>query len=79
MSEPEIHYSYSRLCFKAHLIESLQADASFRVDTPEGCFLMTKSDFYRVFSNVVNTTSYAERGLYHYPTIPKKALPFLVK
>ena len=40
---------------------------------------MSKSEFYRTFDNVVRSRSYRERGLYHYPTVPEKALKFLVR
>jgi hypothetical protein len=38
---------------------------------------MTKADFYRDFSNVAKSMSYRERGVYHYPTTPHKALKYL--
>lgn len=38
---------------------------------------MSKADFYEAFSNVVNTKSYKERGIYHYPKTPNKALQYL--
>ena len=40
---------------------------------------MTKADFGRVFPNVRQTISYRERGVYHYVTVPKSALPFLIR
>jgi hypothetical protein len=46
------------------------------VKTPEGTFRMTKADFYQVFDNVVNSRSYKEKGLYHYPKTPEKAKIF---
>ena len=61
-------YSYSRLCFKAEIIEPLNDADVFRIITPKGVFQMTKGDFYHVFSNVTKTKSYRERGIYHYPT-----------
>ncbi len=70
-------YRFSRLGFRADVIEPLSPDDSFRIETPEGIFEMTKADFYRVFSNVVSSASYRERGLYHYPRTPQKALRFL--
>jgi hypothetical protein len=73
-----VEYSYCRLGFKAEFIEPLQAEDSFRVNTPEGSFQMTKKEFGEVFSNVVRSESYA-KGLYHYPTTPKKALQFVIK
>lgn len=73
-----VEYSYYRLCFKADYIEPLGDSDVFAVHTPEGTFQMTKADFYRVFSNVVKSKSYQEKGIYHYPTTPAKALAFLI-
>jgi hypothetical protein len=70
-------YKATRLLFRAEVIESLADNDFFSVHTPEGTFSMTKVDFYRVFSNVVKTKSYRDKGIYHYPTTPKKALQFL--
>lgn len=72
-------YKATRLLFRAEVIEPLKDSDVFRVHTPEGTFSMTKADFYKVFSNVVKTKSYRDRGIYHYPKIPTKALVFLVK
>ena len=69
-------YEASRLAFRAEVIEPLRDDEFFRVVTPDGTFAMTKGEFYRVFANVVQSRSYRERGLYHYPTVPAKAMPF---
>ena len=72
-------YNYNRLCFKANVIESLKEYDIFVVHTPKGRFQMTKSDFYRVFTNVIKSRSYQEAGIYHYPTIPSKALQFFIE
>ena len=40
--------------------------------------MFTKADFYRVFSNVIETKSYQEGRLYSYVQTPKRALPFLI-
>ena len=69
-------YSYSRLCFKAEIIEPLNVADVFRIKTPKGIFQMTKGEFYNVFSNVTKTKSYREKGIYHYPTTPFKAMQF---
>ena len=74
-----IEYSFSRLCFKADIIEQLHDTDAFSVHTPSGTFCMTKAEFYNVFDNVVKTKSYIEKGVYHYPTIPAKALVFKIK
>jgi curved DNA-binding protein CbpA len=77
-TERPVMYEFSRLCFKADVIESLSDQGSFRVVTPVGIFQMTKADFYRDFANVVRSRSYREGGIYHYPTVPQKALGYQV-
>jgi hypothetical protein len=66
-------YSFRRLCFKKSVIDSLGPEDMFRVDTPYGSFAMTKADFMRDFANVLNSASYQQAGLYHYPKVPQKA------
>lgn len=73
-----VEYTSSRLCFKADLIEPLKDNDSFFVHTPDGTFKFTKVDFYRVFSNVIETKSYQEGRLYSYKYPPKRAMPFLI-
>ena len=73
-----VSYDFSRLCFKADVIEPLRDKDSFRVVTPVGTFQMTKREFYQDFANVVRSRSYQEGGIYHYPTVPQKALKYLV-
>lgn len=72
-------YRSTRLAFKADLIEPLDMDASFRIDTPNGSYEMTKRDFYRVFPRVVVSRSYRDDRLYSFPTPPKRAQQFLIK
>lgn len=69
-------YKATRLLFRANVIEALTDNDVFKVHTPEGTFSMTKADFYRVFTNVVESKSYREKGIYHYPIVPSKALQF---
>jgi len=72
-------YTHSRLCFKSSFIEPLNENDQFQVKTAkDGIFRFTKAEFYKVFPNVVNSISYIENGIYHYPTIPRKALPYKV-
>lgn len=71
-------YRATRLLFKRDVIEPLAEDDVFEVVTPHGVFAMTKADFGHVFPNVRQSLSYRERGVYHYATVPKSALPFLV-
>ena len=73
---PTIIYDYNRLCFKAKHIEPLTANQAFRVVTPVGIFQMTKAEFYSAFPKVVVSKSYTESGIYHYPSVPKSALPY---
>jgi len=68
---------FSRLGFKADIIERLSSKDRFQVITPERTFEMTKAEFYRDFDNVVRSLSYRDRGLYHYPRTPAKALKYL--
>ena len=77
--KPSATYRFCRLGFKADVIEPLEAHQAFRIDTPQGCFQMTKAEFKRVFANVAGSRSYRDKGLYHYPVIPAKAWVFLVK
>ncbi|MBO5674288.1 MAG: hypothetical protein J6S09_08370 [Paludibacteraceae bacterium] len=73
-----IEYKSSRLCFKADLIEPLKDNDVFVVHTLNGTFKFTKADFYRIFSNVIETKSYQEGRLYSCKYPPKRALPFLI-
>ncbi len=72
-------YEFSRLSFLAKVIESLNAEESFRIICPEGTFQMTKNEFYSEFKNVVQSRSYREKGIYHYPKPPGKALKFIIR
>ena len=74
----KVEYDYRRLCFKAEIIEPLEENDFFIVNTPQGRFKMTKAEFYNVFENVTKSNSYKKEGIYHYPTIPSKALQFLI-
>ena len=71
-------YVYSRLCFRADVIEPLAMEDRFCIVTPEGSFAMTKREFYETFQNVVESKSYRLKNVYHYPTTPQKALRFKV-
>lgn len=77
-SAPAATYHFSRLCFRRDIIESLGPNESFQVVTPVGKFQMTKSDFYREFQNVVESKSYSDGGIYHYPKLPARAERFRV-
>ena len=73
-----VTWKSSRLKFYRDRIEPLDSRDRFRVETPDGSFEMTKSDFHCVFSSVVESKSYRDHGWYGYPKLPKKALRFRV-
>ena len=70
---PAATYRFSRLCFRRDIIEAIGQNEAFRVITPVGTFQMTKSAFCRDFQNVVESKSYREDGIYHYPKVPLRA------
>jgi hypothetical protein len=70
---PPTTYRFSRLCFRRDMIEPIGQSEAFRIITPIGTFQLTKSDFYRDFQNVVESKSYREDGIYHYPKLPARA------
>lgn len=74
-----VEYSFKRFCFKADVIESLEDNDIFVMHTPDGIFQMTKAEFYRVFSNVVESDSYQTGRVYHSKQPPKKAMRFLTE
>ena len=71
-------YRFSRLCFKADVIEPLNTGDTFEVITPEGIFRLTKGQFYETFPNVIASRSYRESRIYHFPKVPQIAKQFLV-
>lgn len=73
-----VEYSCSRLCFKADKIEPLGENDSFIMHTPDGSFQLTKAEFQSTFPNVPLTKSYRVDRLYHYRSLPKQILPFLI-
>jgi hypothetical protein len=73
-----VRYRFSRLCFRADVIEPLHEDDTFEVETPVGLFRMTKRQFSESFARLRETKSYAERGIYHFPTVPQRAEKFRV-
>jgi len=78
LDTPKETYRHTRLCFLREIIDKLNADESFRVICNDGIFQMTKTDFYEVFNNIVKTYSYLERGHYHSPKPPRKAMQFKI-
>ena len=71
-------YSHSRLCFLADKIEPLAMDDKFQINSKAGVFIMTKHEFYDCFPNVVKSESYQSDRIYHYSSVPQKALRFKV-
>jgi len=71
-------YTSSRLAFKADIIEPLEWEDVFRVDTPVGSYAMTKREFYKVFPLIPLSNSYREGRLYSFPKPPKRVLQFQV-
>jgi hypothetical protein len=65
--------------FQRDLIEPLEPDEVFRVETPVGAFEMSKSEFHENFPGVIQSESYLVGGKYHYPVVPVKAKRFLVE
>jgi hypothetical protein len=76
ISKRPVTYEATRLLFKADVIERLAFKDRFRVITPVGSFEMTRADFYEIFENVVHSRSYRDKGIYHYPVVPRKAEQF---
>jgi hypothetical protein len=72
-----VEYSFSRLCFKADIIEQLNDNEKFAVHTPYGVFQMSKAEFYETFPNIVKTESYQKNRIYSMKHPTKKAMRFL--
>jgi hypothetical protein len=71
-------YSHPRLCFKADVIEPLDMDDRFCIVTDQGTFAMTKREFYETFPRVLESRSYRQGRIYHYPKPPQRALRFKI-
>lgn len=71
-------YSFSRLCFKANVIEPLTMSDRFGIVTPMGTFVFSKKEFYEEFPGVVASASYRVSGQYHFPKPPARAMRFVV-
>lgn len=72
-------YASNHLTFRRDLIDALRDEDVFEVATPAGRFRMSRADFYTQFPEVIGSSSYRDRGEYHYPMIPYKAFRFLVR
>lgn len=73
-----VRYHFSRLCFKANVIEPLADNDVFEVVTPSGLFRMTKRQFCNEFGKVRESASYREGRIYHFPSPPRRAEQFRV-
>lgn len=71
-------YRATRLLFRAEVIEGLDDDEAFRIETPDGTYEMTRAEFLRTFDNVAASPTYRNTGRYSYSTTPEKARRFLV-
>lgn len=71
-----VEYAATRLSFRRDVIEPLGERDMFRVVTPQGTFEMTRAEFHDAFANVIASRSYRESGIYHYPTVPRRAERF---
>ena len=71
-------YRATRLLFRAEVIDGLADDQSFRIETPDGTYEMTRAEFLRTFANVAASNTYRSTGQYSYSTTPAKARRFLV-
>jgi len=71
-------YRATRLLFRADVIEGLANDQSFRIETPDGTYEMTRAEFLSTFDNVAASNTYRSTGQYSYSTTPEKARRFLV-
>lgn len=75
---PKVVLKYSRLTFVRDFIEPLGSEDVFRVETPEGAFEMSKSEFHAMFPSVLESRSYKDDGYYNYKVPPHKADLFRV-
>jgi hypothetical protein len=78
LTTPKVTYNHSRLCFLKEKIERLGSEETFRIICTDGIFQMTVCEFYEVFENIVNSNSYQDRGIYHSPRPPQKAMQFKI-
>ena len=68
----------SRLTFKKEVMDKLDGEEIYECIFLEGIYQIKRKEFEEVFENVLNSKSYSVRGLYNYPTTPKKATRFKV-
>lgn len=70
-------WNCSKLTFYKHKIEPLQVTESFEVTTEDGIFTILKSDFTKLFNEVVISSEYWQEGSYTFQDLPEKAKNFI--
>ena len=71
-------YGATRFTLKRDVIESLGPGEVVRIETPSGGFELTKAQVYEAFPRAVQSRSYREGGVYHWPRVPRAAERFRV-
>ena len=71
-------YGATRFTLRRDVIESLGPGEVVRIETPSGGFELTKAQVYEAFPRAVQSRSYREDGIYHWPRVPKSAERFRV-
>lgn len=75
---PVAQWEASQLTFFRHRIESLKPNEVFSIVLEgQGTFQITKSEFNRVFNNVVMNAEYRNQGVFKYDEIPEAAKAFI--
>jgi len=74
-----VKYKYSRICFKRGIIEPLDLDAKFCIETKKhGTFVMSKRRFQEAFPSILKSKSWKQKGLYHSNPPPPQAEQFRI-
>jgi hypothetical protein len=75
---PTVQWSSSELTFYRHHIDKLRTNESFAVIIEgQGVFQISKSEFQRVFNNVIMDSEYRNNGSFRYMEFPEEAKSFL--
>lgn len=80
MEDRIYQYTSTRLTFRRAIIDQMNDDDILIINVinaqnpnNEGTFIMTKTQFYETFDNVVRSVSYNRDGNYNYRTTPQEA------
>lgn len=74
---PAAQWSSNELTFYRHHIDKLRDNDIFAIAIEgHGTFQITKSEFQRVFNNVIMDPEYRTQGVYRYRDFPPEAQPF---